>query len=155
MTVSKPTIVLVHGALHGHTAFDPVLPLLHAADYITTAVSLPSVGASPGHTDFTTDVAAVRATVGGLNALGRETVLVAHSYGGTIISEAARGLSRTERERQGNPGGVVKLIYIASVLPKLGASVTQTLRETSGDGELPAKQVVDHGVQCEWMIVWN
>lgn len=144
MAVSKPTIVLVPGAYHGPAAFDPILPLLHAAGYTTTAVSLPSVGVSPGHSDFKADVDAVRATVGGLTQLGRETVLVSHSYGAVVTSEAARGLSRTERRDQGLSGGVVELVYVAAIIPKVGENVGECLGD-QGD-EIPDKELVNHGV---------
>ena len=150
MTTPKPTIVLVPGAWHTPAAYDPILPFLHAAGYPTTSVHHPSVGVSPGLPDFSADVAAVRATVGGLSDLGRDIVLVSHSYGAIPASEAVRGLGKSERKANGLPGGVIKLFYIAAIVPKKGGSLVDCLTESADpsmeDGR-PALGRVDNGVR--------
>ncbi|EDN02759.1 predicted protein [Histoplasma mississippiense (nom. inval.)] len=104
--MAKPTVVFVPGGFHTPAIFDPVLPFLHAAGYPTASVYLPSVGVSPGIPDLSPDVEAVNLVVGGLVALGREVLLVAHSYGGVPSSEGLQGLSKQERQAQGLAGGV-------------------------------------------------
>ncbi|KAK2811463.1 hypothetical protein FQN50_002086 [Emmonsiellopsis sp. PD_5] len=92
MTNPKPTLVLVHGAYHSPAIFDPILPLLHVAGYRTTTVTLPSIGSSPGHTDNLADVKAARKVISAVVVeLGHEAVVLAHSYGGMIASEAVQG----------------------------------------------------------------
>jgi pimeloyl-ACP methyl ester carboxylesterase len=117
---AKPTIVFIPGAWHTPAAFDPLLPSLHQAGYSTTAVSLPSIGVSPGVSSFASDVAAVRDAVEGLVDLRRDVIAVAHSYGGVLVTEALEGLGKKERGAQGLLGGVSRLIYIAAVVPTKG-----------------------------------
>ncbi len=80
------TVVLIHGAWHGAWCFDRVVPLLHAAGVDAVAVDLPGHGDDAGplgeHAD---DVARVVATVG---AVDGDVVLLGHSYGGSVITQA-------------------------------------------------------------------
>lgn len=128
-TWKKPTVVLVPGAWHTPSAFEPVLPLLHGAGYPTATVALPSVGVSPGLLDFTDDVAAIRTLVEGLvDDLGREVLVVSHSYGAIPATEAVGSrelhhLGARARKARNQSGGVVGLVYIAAVLPMKGQSL--------------------------------
>jgi pimeloyl-ACP methyl ester carboxylesterase len=79
-------VVLVHGAWHGGWAFERVLPLLRGSGVTALAVDLPGHGedaASLG--DLHTDAARVRAE---LDRADDRVVLLGHSYGGAVITEA-------------------------------------------------------------------
>ncbi|KAK2733642.1 hypothetical protein FQN55_003280, partial [Onygenales sp. PD_40] len=120
MTTPKPTLILVHGAYHSPATYDPILPLLHAAGYRTTTVTLPSIGSSPGHTDNLADVEAARKVISAVVVeLGHEAVVVSHSYGGVIASEAVQGL-------------------------KLGQNTTEALKDITPEEEAnQAVQIID------------
>ncbi|KAJ0423259.1 Alpha/beta hydrolase fold-1 [Aspergillus carlsbadensis] len=119
--MKKPTIVFVPGAWHPPTAYDLLLPPLHAAGYTTTYVYLSSVGPGAAVT-FEDDVAAVRRVVAGLVELGREVVVVSHSYGASPATEALSDLAKKDREGKGLDGGVIQLVYIAAIVPTKGVS---------------------------------
>jgi pimeloyl-ACP methyl ester carboxylesterase len=72
------TVVLVHGAWHGSWCFDCVVPRLQTAGLDVCAVDLPG-------TSFGADVAEVRSV---LDAIDGEAVLLGHSYGGAVVTEA-------------------------------------------------------------------
>jgi pimeloyl-ACP methyl ester carboxylesterase len=72
------TVVLVHGAWHGAWCFDRVVPQLRDAGIDTLAVDLARTG-------FADDVAAVRSA---LDAVDGHAVLLGHSYGGAVITDA-------------------------------------------------------------------
>ena len=72
------TVVLVHGAWHGAWCFDRVLVLLRDAGVRAIAVDLARTG-------FVDDVAAVTAA---LDTVDGEAVLLGHSYGGAVITDA-------------------------------------------------------------------
>jgi pimeloyl-ACP methyl ester carboxylesterase len=72
------TVVLVHGAWHGSWCFDRVLPVMHAAGVDVRALDLAGDG-------FASDVASVRDA---LDAVDGDVVLLGHSYGGAVITEA-------------------------------------------------------------------
>ena len=85
-------IVLVHGAFVGGAGWRPVYDILTKDGYKVTLVQEPL-------TSFDEDVAATKRV---LNGLDGPCVLVGHSYGGAIITEA------------GNDVHVKSLVYIAA-----------------------------------------
>jgi pimeloyl-ACP methyl ester carboxylesterase len=80
------TAVLVHGAWHGAWCFDPVVEALQTRGVDVIAVDLPGHGDDPGPLgDLHTDAARVREVLDGLDG---DCVLLGHSYGGAVITEA-------------------------------------------------------------------
>jgi pimeloyl-ACP methyl ester carboxylesterase len=98
----RPTIVLVHGAWAGPAAWDQVVSKLHDDGYRTATPTL-------GLQTLDADVATVRATLDGIPGT---KILVGHSYGGAVISNAAAG--RTD---------VLGLVYTAAFAPDEGESL--------------------------------
>ncbi len=79
-------MVLVHGAWHGAWCFEQVLPLLRDASVPAVSVDLPGHGADRGSpADLHGDAPRVR---GVLDELDGPVVLLGHSYGGAVITEA-------------------------------------------------------------------
>jgi pimeloyl-ACP methyl ester carboxylesterase len=87
-------VVLVHGAWHGAWCWDGVVAELDRRRIQAAAVELPLAG-------LAADVAAARVAI---EAAGPGSVVVGHSYGGSVISLAAAGLP------------VARLIYLAALL---------------------------------------
>jgi pimeloyl-ACP methyl ester carboxylesterase len=75
-------VVLVHGAWHGAWAWDGVVAELERRGVPSVAVDLPFTG-------FPDDTATARAAI---EEAGPDAVVCGHSYGGFVISAAARGL---------------------------------------------------------------
>ena len=93
-------IVLVHGAWADGSSWSKVIPLLQARGFNVVAVQTPLASLAD-------DVATVK------RALALEegpVLLVAHSYGGVVITEA------------GNDPKVVGLVYVAAIAPQEGQS---------------------------------
>ena len=99
---AAPVVVLVHGAWHGAWCWDRLLPELTALGYDAVAVDLPGHEAPSGARDLHADADCVRER---LRATGRPVLLVGHSYGGMVISDA------------GADDNVVGLVYLAAFLP--------------------------------------
>lgn len=97
----KPTIVLVHGAFADSSSWNGVISKLHADGYTVVAAAneLRSVKS---------DAASVASL---LASIKTPVVLVGHSYGGSVISEAAEG--------QAN---VKALVYVSAFSPAEGES---------------------------------
>jgi pimeloyl-ACP methyl ester carboxylesterase len=103
-----PTLVLVHGAWHGSWCWEPLADAL--GDVPVQTVDLPSAGDDPAELgDLYADAAAVRAT---LSSIDRPTVVLGHSYGGMVITEAVPADS-----------GVAHLIYLCAFLLDTGESL--------------------------------
>lgn len=75
-------VVLVHGAWHGSWAWDGVMGELDRFGVAADGVELPFTG-------FADDVAVTRAAI---ERAGPDVVVCGHSYGGLVISAAAREL---------------------------------------------------------------
>ncbi|TQJ92682.1 alpha/beta fold hydrolase [Streptomyces sp. SLBN-31] len=101
MSAHKPTIVLVHGAFADASSWNGVVDKLLAHDYPVIAVANPLRG-------LTTDADYVRQIV---TSVEGPVVLVGHSYGGSVISNAAKGLPE-----------VKALVFVAAFLPEEGES---------------------------------
>ena len=96
---SQPTVVLVHGAWADGSGWQGVYNLLKH-DYSVRIVQNPTVSLQE-------DVAATKMIIG---EQSDPVVLVGHSYGGTVITEA------------GNHPNVAALVYIAGWVPDAGES---------------------------------
>jgi pimeloyl-ACP methyl ester carboxylesterase len=94
-------IVLVHGAWADGSCWSKVIPLLEAKGFHVVAVQNPL-------TSLADDVASTERAIALLNG---PVLLVGHSYGGAVITEA------------GNDPKVVGLVYVAAFAPGDGESV--------------------------------
>ena len=139
--MAKPTILLVGGAWHTAEYLDPLLKVFEIADYPTIALGLPSVGANPPATDFSVDVKAIRHQATRLIAEDKEIIAVLHSLGGIPGTEALHGLGKATG---GDTGGVVALVYIASMVPKAGNSFDAHLEAVGDETWKPARQAMSH-----------
>jgi pimeloyl-ACP methyl ester carboxylesterase len=82
-------VLLVHGAWHGAWCWERVVSGLAAEGVASHAVDLPGHGDDPGPmADLHGDASSVRRALDDLSANGDEIVLVGHSYGGAVITEA-------------------------------------------------------------------
>jgi pimeloyl-ACP methyl ester carboxylesterase len=99
---SKPTIVLVHGAFASPAGWDGVADALHKDGYQTATPAL-------GLASVADDVAIVRST---LDSIPGDKILVGHSYGGFVITNAASGRS-----------DVRGLVYTAAYVPDSGETI--------------------------------
>ncbi|MFG3557464.1 alpha/beta hydrolase [Micromonospora sp. NPDC047557] len=104
------TVVFVHGACvrDGEWWWSRVAAALRADGLDSVAVRLPSCGEVAGaERDFAADVAQTRRV---LREVG-PAVLVGHSYGGVVATEAA------------DAGEVAHLVYVSSFLPDVGQAL--------------------------------
>ena len=86
------------------------------------ALDLPSTE-DAGKEGWQDDVAFIHHTVEQLADQGRNIVLVAHSRGGLPASDAAEGLSITDRAKHDKLGGIVRIVYMAAFAGPEGVSI--------------------------------
>ena len=97
MTQQKPTVVLVHGAFAESASWNPVIERLSGQGLTSVAVANPLRSLS-GDATYVRDV---------LASIEGPVVLVGHSYGGMVITEAAAGA-----------GKIAGLVYVCALAPE-------------------------------------
>lgn len=106
--------------------------LIYEHGYRVVAPSLPSVGAMPGVLSIAPDVESVRMAVEFEMAMGNDVVVIAHSYGGFVTTNALYGLMKNaaagESKVEGQPG-VVQLIHVASMVPFIGMNTGDVMKQ--------------------------
>src|SRR6478736_2504050 len=105
-TAVVKNIVIVHGGLVDGSGWEAVYNVLKKDGYAVTIVQNPTVSLAD-------DVAVTKRT---LAALDGPAILVGHSYGGVVITEA------------GNDPKVAGLVYIAAFAPDKGESVSALIK---------------------------
>jgi pimeloyl-ACP methyl ester carboxylesterase len=102
----KPTIVLVHGAWADPSGWQQVVDRLHKDGYATVTPTLDLLSIEG-------DAAIVRAA---LDAIAGDKILVGHSYGGVVVSNASYGRS-----------DIRAIVYTAAFVPEEGESALSLL----------------------------
>ena len=114
---TKPVIVLEHGAWADSSSWDQVIRILTHEGFTVYAPPDPLRGLASDSAylhDFLTENAALA---------GKPVVLVGHSYGGAVITDAAVG----DRE-------VKALVYVDAFIPAEGESIGALLARPQGAG---------------------
>jgi pimeloyl-ACP methyl ester carboxylesterase len=112
---AKPAIVLVHGGFVDGSGWEGVFNILRKDGYDVAIVQNPTISLAG-------DVAATRSVIAAQN--GR-VILVGHSYGGVVISEA------------GNDPKVAGLVFIAAFAPDNGESVGSLIKNPVPGAPVP------------------
>ncbi|KAF2674580.1 alpha/beta-hydrolase [Microthyrium microscopicum] len=144
MSTTKPAIVIIAGSFTPASFYDPVVDKLKSAGYpIVDVIVFPSIGRRDSEPPATMydDANFIRARVEKLADEGHDMVLVPHSYGGIPASESMKGLAKSQRETQGKRGGVVKMLYVAAIVPAVGELSSSIM----GDKTADYMQVEDDG----------
>jgi hypothetical protein len=136
-----PTLLLVPGSFCPASHYDSLLAKLKSKGYSGQAIDLPTVTKRPGPLPTMHDDAAhINAVAAKLADEGKDVVLVAHSYGGVPASESLKRVTKTEREKAGKKGGVVRVAYLTALVPELGTSCGSHM---GGEGsDAPAGYVI-------------
>src|SRR5881296_2308117 len=108
-------VVLVHGGFVDGSGWEGVHKILKKAGFSVTIVQNPTLSLAG-------DVAVTKRA---LAAQGGQAILVGHSYGGAVITEA------------GNDPNVAGLVYIAAFAPDKGESVASLIKDPVPGAPVP------------------
>ncbi|GAA2361382.1 alpha/beta hydrolase [Dactylosporangium salmoneum] len=111
----RPTIVLVHGAFADSSGWNADIAALQRLGYPVVAAPNPVRG-------LTSDADYVRSI---LQTISGPIVLVGHSYGGAVITNAARGVPN-----------VKALVYVGAFIPDEGESIADVPDPTTYPSKL-------------------
>jgi len=112
---NRPAIVLVHGGFVDGSGWERVYKILRKDAYTVGVVQNPTISLAG-------DAAATRRVI---DAMEGSVVLVGHSYGGAVITEA------------GNDPKVTGLVYIAAFAPDKGESVSSLIKDPPPGAPVP------------------
>lgn len=111
VSADKPTVVLVHGAFTDASEWDAVIKSLQAAGYPVVAPPNPLRGMASDSRYLHSFLVSVKGPI----------VLVGHSIGGFVTTEAAVGDPQ-----------VKALVYIAALIPDVGETATELIGKYPG-----------------------
>jgi len=114
-SLTAMTVVLVHGGFVDGSGWEGVYRILRKDGYSVSIVQNPTISLSD-------DVAATRRIVA---AQSGRVILVGHSYGGAVITEA------------GNDPKVAGLVYITAFAPDRGESVSTLIKDPLPGAPVP------------------
>ncbi len=109
------TVVLVHGGFVDGSGWEGVYNILRKDGYTVAVVQNPTISLAD-------DVAVTKRVI---DAQTGPVVLVGHSYGGAVITEA------------GNDPKVAGLVYITAFAPDKGESVNSLIKDPPPDAPVP------------------
>src|SRR5436309_2097077 len=109
------TVVLVHGGFVDGSGWEGVYTILKKDGYPVSIVQNPTISLAD-------DVAATRRII---DAIDGPVILVGHSYGGAVVTEA------------GNHPKVAALVYIAAFAPDAGESVNTLIADPPPGAPVP------------------
>lgn len=116
--MNPPTLVFITGSWHKPTCYDKITTLLREQHQLKcVSITLPSTTNNPEAT-FKDDIDAARTAISHeTDTLGRNVVVIAHSYGGMVGNSAIKGFTKTKNSNSNSSsstGHVIGLILIAS-----------------------------------------
>ena len=114
--------VLVHGAFGGAWCWERVVPRLEEAGHTAVAIDLPGGGADTTPVEGVTLAACAERVC---RALTERSILVGHSMGGAVITQAASEC----------PGSVQRLVYVCAFMPADGQSLLDLTHYPEGAGD--------------------
>ncbi len=112
---NKPMIVLVHGGFVDGSGWEGVYKILRKDGYSVSIVQNPTISLAD-------DVVVTRRIIAAQNG---PVILVGHSYGGVVVTQA------------GNDPKVVGLVYIAAFAPDKGESVSTLIQDPPPGAPVP------------------
>src|SRR6266542_3204261 len=113
--IAVKNIVLVHGGFVDGSGWEGVYKTLKRDGYTVAIVQNPTISLAD-------DVAVTRRTIANQDG---PVILVGHSYGGVVITEA------------GNDPKVARLVYVAAFAPDKGESVSSLIKDPPPGAPVP------------------
>jgi pimeloyl-ACP methyl ester carboxylesterase len=114
-SLEAKTVVLVHGGFVDGSGWEGVYKILREDGYTVAIVQNPTIS-------LTDDVAATKRIIA---AQDGSVILVGHSYGGVVVTEA------------GNDPKVAGLVYITAFAPDKGESVSSLIKDPPPGAPVP------------------
>lgn len=126
---SKPTILVIPGGACPVIFYNDLVSSLTKHGFEAETHNLRSYTDTPKTSvpqGLAEDAAYMHKKIEALVDQGKDVVVVGHSYGGLVTTDAAHGLSKAERSQAGRHGGVVRIIYLSCIVGAVGSTSAET-----------------------------
>jgi len=127
--------VLVHGAFGGAWCWERVVPLLEAGGHTVQTLDLPGAGDDQTPVEEVTLQSCAERVCDALESGDDEAVLVAHSMGGVVATQAAAW----------SAGSIDSLVFVAAFMPANGQSLLDLTQYPEGAGDQVQANIVVEG----------
>ena len=113
---AKPALVIVHGAWHVPAHYQEIADQLRRKGFEDVhCPRLPSATETlplPATANLERDTAAIKSVIKQLVESGQYVIVLMHSYGGVVGTNALDSLLAPQRKALNLPGGVIHIIYM-------------------------------------------
>jgi alpha-beta hydrolase superfamily lysophospholipase len=133
----KPSIVTIPGSFASAAGYYELIDIIAQHGYEAFANNLPSISrhAPEEPASLHEDAIFFRNIIRKIADQGKDVIVLSHSYGGIVGTEAVEGVLKAERHAKGLPGGVIRIIYLSAIVLRTGASMR------SEHGDIPSEFV--------------
>lgn len=127
-------VLIIPGSFSYSSYYYDVVDRIKRDGYDAYVANLPSVIREPPESPATLsdDANHIRNIISTLAEQGKDVIVLAHSYGGVVASQAVSGVLKTDREAIGLLGGVVRLVYLTATVMPEGLSMDEYIRRPEG-----------------------
>ena len=118
----KPSIIVIPGSASPAALYALMVQHLMSFGFEANVYDLPSASRAPPQepAGLADDAAFFNRKIRSLADAGNNIVVVAHSYGGLVATDAAQGQSWEEREAKGLKGGIVRIVHLTCIVAPVG-----------------------------------
>ncbi|KAL4880550.1 alpha/beta-hydrolase [Aspergillus karnatakaensis] len=129
-----PTLLLIHGAWHTPSHYSTLITALQNKGFTVHAPHLPTCNPEfHGKATLSDDINLVRSLAISLIERGEKIILIMHSYGGVVGTEAVSGLALPYSGSRTGSGGIVHLLYLAAYILPPKTSVWDIVQQSGFD----------------------
>lgn len=154
MAIVISTIVFLHGSWHNPNHFKTIRDVFEKDGYPTECPLQPTYNAKPAPPvlGIEDDVKVVQDLLTKLLDDGKKVIMVLHSYGGVLGTEAVREhFGKKSRQERGLTGGVLGLLYMCAFVIPVGISL-----ETAFGGCAPFITIRVRSIPKSFIvIIWS
>lgn len=113
----RPTLFLRSGTWHNPQNYQKFVSALATRSYDLIVPSLPTIDDTQSPTaDLYTGITFIYYLISDLVSQGKLIIILMHSYGGQVGSNALSEFAVSTRKAQGQSGGIIHLLYISSFM---------------------------------------
>ncbi|CAG8112415.1 unnamed protein product [Penicillium olsonii] len=124
-----PTVLIVPGSFTPAVFYNNLANQIRDQSIGCEVYDLPSTNRKPPQqaATFEEDVALIHGKASEIIRRGHDVLLLAHSYGGSVATQAVKGLLKTDSQTNGLANGVLRIVYMSCPIPVAGHGIFENM----------------------------